>query len=79
LQAPRAVEKRFFALLQPVERSEPSDLRTHKFEMRYLPGIVAWSGSAMRFDGDDLWIGLMQQPKGAAFSGGLLRYNLRTG
>jgi hypothetical protein len=55
------------------------DLRTHKFEMRYLPEIAAWSGSAMRLDGDDLWIGLMRQPEGAAFSGGLLRYNLKTG
>jgi hypothetical protein len=55
------------------------DVRTHKFEMRYLPEIVAWSGSAMRLDGDDLWIGLMRQPEGAAFSGGLLHYNLSTG
>jgi hypothetical protein len=55
------------------------DLRTHKFEMRYLPEIAAWSGSAIRPDGDDLWIGLMRQPEGAAFGGGLLRYNLKTG
>jgi hypothetical protein len=55
------------------------DTRTHKFEMRYLPEIVPWSGSAMRLDGDDLWIGLMRQPEGAAFGGGLLRYNVKTG
>jgi hypothetical protein len=55
------------------------DLRTHQFEMRYLPEIVDWSGSAIRLDGDDLWIGLMHLPEGAAFSGGLLRYNLKTG
>ena len=55
------------------------DLRTHKFEMRYLPEIAPWSGSAIRLDGDHLWIGLMRQPEGAAYSGGLLRYNPRTG
>lgn len=55
------------------------DLRTNKFEMRYLPEIAPWSGSAIRLDGEDLWIGLMRQPEGAAFSGGLLRYNTRTG
>ncbi len=55
------------------------DVRTRQFEMRYLPDIAAWSGSAMRLDGDDLWIGLMRQPEGAAFSGGLLRYNLKSG
>ena len=32
-----------------------------------------------RLDGDDLWIGLMRQPEGAAFGGGLLRCNLKTG
>jgi len=55
------------------------DVRTHKFEMRYLPEIAQWSGSAIRRDGDDLWIGLMRQPEGAAYSGGLLRYNPKTG
>ncbi len=33
----------------------------------------------MRLDGDDLWIGLMLRPEGAELSGGLLRYNLKTG
>jgi hypothetical protein len=55
------------------------DVSTGKFEMRYLPAIAAWSGSAIRLDGDDLWVGLMRQPEGAAFSGGLLRYGTKTG
>jgi hypothetical protein len=55
------------------------DVRTHRFEMKYLPEIAAWSGSAIRLDGDSLWIGLMRQPEGAAFSGGLLHYNPGTG
>jgi hypothetical protein len=55
------------------------DVHTHKFEMRYLREIAPWSGSASRIDGDDLWIGLMRRPEGAAFSGGLLRFNRRTG
>jgi hypothetical protein len=55
------------------------DLRTHKFDMRYLPEIAPWSGPALRFDGENLWIGLMRQPEGAAYGGGLLRYDPRTG
>lgn len=55
------------------------DLSTHKYQMHYFPEIARWSGSALRIDGDDLWIGLMRQPEGAPFSGGLLRYNRRTG
>jgi hypothetical protein len=51
------------------------DVRTRRFEMRYLPEIAAWSGSAISLDGEGLWIGLMRQPEGAAFSGGLLHYN----
>jgi hypothetical protein len=47
--------------------------------MRYLPEIAPWSGSAIRFDGENLWVGLMRQPEGAAYGGGLLRYNPRTG
>lgn len=55
------------------------DVRTGKFEIRYLPEMAAWSGSAMRLDHEDLWIGLMRQPEGSAFSGGLLRYSRKTG
>jgi hypothetical protein len=55
------------------------DARTHKYEMRYLPEITHWSGSAIRLDGDSIWIGLMRQPEGAAYGGGLLRYDTKTG
>ena len=55
------------------------DVRTHKYEMRYLPEITHWSGSAIRLDGDAIWIGLMRQPEGAAYGGGLLRYDAKTG
>jgi hypothetical protein len=55
------------------------DVRTHRFEMRYLPEIAAWSGSAISLDGDGLWIGLMRQPEGSAFGGGLLHYNPGSG
>jgi hypothetical protein len=55
------------------------DIRTRKFQMRYLPQISHWSGSALRIDGDDLWVGLMRQPEGAAYGGGLLRYARSTG
>jgi hypothetical protein len=55
------------------------DVPSRKYEMRYLPEIAPWSGSAMLLDGEDLWIGLMRRPEGAAYGAGLLRYNTRTG
>jgi hypothetical protein len=55
------------------------DIPARKYEMRYLTEIVAWSGSAILLDGDDLWIGLMRRPEGALYGGGLLRYNTQTG
>ncbi len=55
------------------------DVHTHQYQMRYLPEIVNWSGSAIRLDGDFIWIGLMRQPEGSAYGGGLLRYDTKTG
>ena len=55
------------------------DIATRKYQMRYLPEIAPWSGSAILLDGDDLWIGLKHRPEGADIGGGLLRYNMRTG
>jgi hypothetical protein len=54
------------------------DIATRQYEMRYLPEIAPWSGSAILLDGDDLWIGLLRHPEGADIAAGLLRYNLRT-
>lgn len=55
------------------------DIAARKYQMRYLPQIAPWSGSAIMLDGDDLWIGLKRRPEGADLGGGLLRYNIRTG
>ena len=55
------------------------DIASRKYEMRYLPEIAPWSGSAMLLDGDDLWIGLKRRPEGADIGGGLLRYGIATG
>jgi hypothetical protein len=55
------------------------DIPARKYQMRYLPEIAGWSGSAILLDGDDLWIGLMRRPEGAGYGGGLLRYNTKTG
>jgi hypothetical protein len=54
------------------------DTLTHLYEMRYLPEITPWSGSAILLDGEDLWIGLMRRPEGASTGSGLLRYNTKT-
>lgn len=55
------------------------DIAARRYEMRYLPEIAPWSGSAMLLDGNDLWMGLMRRPEGANYGTGLLRYNTRTG
>lgn len=55
------------------------DISSRHYEMRYLPAIASWSGSAILLDNHDLWIGLKRRPEGAEISGGLLRYNIATG
>jgi hypothetical protein len=55
------------------------DIQSGRYHMRYLPEIAASSGSAIRLDGDALWIGLLHRGEGAATGGGLLRYNTKTG
>jgi hypothetical protein len=55
------------------------DIPSRKYQMRYLPEIVGWSGSAILLDGDALWIGLMRRPEGSVYGGGLLSYNTKTG
>lgn len=55
------------------------DISTRKYDMRYLPEVAPWSGSAILLDGKDLWIGLMRRPEGADYGAGLLRYNRTTG
>ena len=55
------------------------DISTRKYEMRYLPEIAPWSGSAILLDDGDLWIGLMRRPEGADYGAGLLRYNITSG
>lgn len=55
------------------------DIASRKYEMRYLPEIASWSGSAILLDGDDLWIGLKRRPEGADIGGGLLRYGTAAG
>jgi hypothetical protein len=55
------------------------DISTRKYDMRYLPEIAPWSGSAILLDDGNLWIGLMRRPEGADYGAGLLRYNRTTG
>jgi hypothetical protein len=55
------------------------DISTRKYDMRYLPEIAPWSGSAILLDGGNLWIGLMRRPEGAEYGAGLLRYNITSG
>jgi hypothetical protein len=55
------------------------DISTRKYDMRYLPEIAPWSGSAILLDGGNLWIGLIRRPEGAVYGAGLLRYNITTG
>ena len=55
------------------------DIPTRNYEMRHLPEITPWSGSAILLDGEDLWVGLMRRPEGANYGTGLLRYGTRSG
>ena len=52
---------------------------TRKYEMRYLPEIAPWSSSVLALHRDSVWIGLMRQPEGDAFGGGVLQFDKQTG
>ncbi len=44
-----------------------------------VPQIAPWSGSALLLDSGSIWIGLMRQPEGAAYGGGVLRFDMQSG
>lgn len=51
------------------------DLHTRTFEMHYLPEMAAWSVSALLVEPDAVWLGLVLNPEGPLYSGGLLRWD----
>jgi hypothetical protein len=53
-------------------------LETNTYTMMHPRRLVPYAGSALLLDGDDVWIGMMTRPEGAAFGTGLLRFNRRT-
>ncbi|MBC7926608.1 MAG: hypothetical protein H7039_13210 [Bryobacteraceae bacterium] len=55
------------------------DIASRRYQIRYLPHIVPWSGSALLEDGDSVWIGLMRQPEGVPFGGGVLEFSKGSG
>lgn len=54
-------------------------LATRRYDVRYSPALADWSTSALAADGGALWLGLVVYPEGAPQSGGVLRYDRRTG
>jgi hypothetical protein len=55
------------------------DLASRSYEMRYLPEIAPWSASVLAGDSGSIWVGLMRQPEGAAYGGGVLRFDPHSG
>ena len=55
------------------------DTRTKRFTVFSIPELVDWSISALLVETDVVWAGLARYPEGAAWSGGLISYNLSTG
>ncbi|MDX2154774.1 MAG: hypothetical protein SFV54_28790 [Bryobacteraceae bacterium] len=54
------------------------DVRTRRYEMRYLPELAPWAASALKLHEGALWIALMRRPEGMPYGGGVLRYDLAT-
>ncbi len=54
------------------------DLERREYVLFSPPELAPWSASAL-VPGDVVWVGLVRQPEGAAYSGGLLRFEPATG
>jgi len=54
------------------------DTRTKRFTVFSIPELADWSVSALLVETDVVWAGLARYPEGAAWSGGLISYNLST-
>ena len=52
---------------------------TLRYEMRYLADVAPYAGTAIRLDGDYLWLGLGFWPEGSMYGVGLLRFNRKSG
>jgi hypothetical protein len=55
------------------------DTATSKYGFVRVPGLADWSVSALMIEDQTAWIGLVGYPEGAAYSGGLLQYDLKSG
>lgn len=54
------------------------DVQTRTFAMHYLPELADWSVSALLVEPDAVWLGLVRNPEGPWYSGGLLRWDRNT-
>lgn len=55
------------------------DFETRKYRINYLKEIADWSTSSIYVDNEHIWLGLVGYPEGAAYSGGLAKYNIKSG
>ncbi|MCZ6753426.1 MAG: hypothetical protein O7E51_16565 [Acidobacteria bacterium] len=55
------------------------DPEQKKYVIFSPPALAPWSSSAVAVAGDAVWVGLIRDPEGGDYSGGLLRYELATG
>jgi hypothetical protein len=54
------------------------EIDSGRWEVFYEPAMAEWSSSAILVENRAVWLGLMAQPEGAAYAGGLLRYDRNT-
>src|SRR6185436_2822157 len=54
------------------------DTTTSRYTMLLVRGIADWSVSALMVEEDAAWIGLVGNPEGEPYGGGLLRYDFKS-
>jgi hypothetical protein len=54
------------------------EIESGRWHVVYDRALAEWSSSAILVEPRAVWLGLMRQPEGAAYSGGLLRYDRDT-
>ncbi|HYF38409.1 MAG TPA: hypothetical protein VD930_01890, partial [Gemmatimonadales bacterium] len=55
------------------------DTSTSRYSFVRVPGLADWSVSAILIEADTAWIGLVGYPEGEDYSGGLIRYDFKSG
>ncbi len=54
------------------------DLKTQSYEVTYIPALKDFSASAILVEGDEVWLGLYEQPEAEPYGAGIAQYDVKS-